>query len=528
MLQEEEMKTENKRNQKTLDNVVKNRVAVVFMLLVGIFVRLIYLGGVPGGMNQDEAFAAYEAYSMLHYGHDSFGYQNPVYFVSWGSGMNVLNSYLMMPFIAIFGLHDWVVRIPQAMVACLSLVAFYKLLKLMFSKQIAKIGLFLLVISPWHIMLARWGLESNLAPGFLLFGFYFFVKGIHNNKYFILSAITYGLSLYCYATVWEMLPFVLLAQVLYLAWKKELRINGYTIGFVVIMAIMALPLLLFLLINVGVMEEIRTPLLSIPKLVVMRSGEISLSHIKENFYNLYQILLTQNDGLNWNATEEFGLYYRFSIPFALLGLGHLIMGIKEKKKISYEVFVLMQLAGAVLAGCLIYVNINRINFIHLWVIVLIALGIYNVCQHFGDIVNYAVKVAYGISFLAFVSFYFTTYAENIADTFQDGLGEVIEYAMDNSEDIYVNSGVSYSKVLYYSQYPVDEYMETVEYVNYPSAYLSVSSFGKFHFYTDYVDTQKSGAYILHVNDISDEVAAMYPVFYAGDYGCVMVHKDSLD
>lgn len=513
---------EHKIERNKLDNITKNRLLLIGILAVGILVRFLSLGGVPAGLNQDEAFAAYEAYSMLHYGQDSFGYRNPVYFVSWGSGMNVLNSYLMMPFIAIFGMHDWVVRLPQAIIACLSLVVFYKLLKHMFSEQIAGIGLFLLAISPWHIMLARWGLESNLAPGFLLFGFYFFVKGIQNHKYFLLSALMYGLSLYCYATVWEMLPFVLLAQVLYLAWKKELRINGYTIGFVGILAVMALPLILFLLVNVGVMEEIRTPFLSIPKLVVMRAGEISLSHIGENFYNLYQLLLGQSDGLIWNATEEFGLYYHFSIPFALVGIGHLIQGMRQKKKISYEVLVLIQLAGAVLAGCLIHVNINRINFIHLWVIVLIALGVYDVCKHFGKIADYAVKAAYGISFLAFVSFYFTSYAETIGDTFQEGLGEVVEYAMENSEDIYINSNVSYSKVLYYSRYPVEEYIETVEYANYPSAYLAVYAFGPFHFYTDYVDAEKSGAYILHVNDISDEIAATYPVYYAGDFGCVLV------
>ena len=508
--------------RKKRNNVTKNQLAVFCLLAVGILVRIFYLGGVPAGINQDEAYAAYEAYSMLHYGHDSYGYQNPVYFVAWGSGMNVLNSYLMMPFIAIFGMHDWVVRLPQVIVACISLGVFYKLLKMMFSEKIATIGLFLLVISPWHIMMARWGLESNLAPGFLLFGFYFFVKGIQNNKYYLLSAFMYGLSLYCYATVWEMLPFVLLAQVIYLAWKKELQINGYMIGFVAIMAVMALPLILFLLINVWVMEEIRTPLLSIPRLVEMRASEISLSHIGENFYNLYQILTKQNDNLIWNATEEFGLYYHFSLPFALIGMGHLIHGIREKKKISYEVFVLIQLAGAILAGCLIYVNINRINFIHLWVIVLIALGVYDVCHHFGKIAGCAVKAAYGISFLAFVIFYFTSYADTMADTFQDGLGETIEYAMKNSENIYITSGVSYSKVLYYSQYPVDEYMETVEYTNYPSAYLSAYSFGPFQFYTDCVDTETSGAYILHVDDISDKIAGYHKVFYAGDYGCVIV------
>ena len=150
--------------------------AVGVIVLIGCIVRITEFGSLPAGLNQDEAFAGYEAYSLLNYGTDSWGYTNPCYFVSWGSGMNVLESYLAMPFIALFGLSVETFRMPQLICACLSLPVFYLLLKEMFNKKIAIIGLFVLSVSPWHIMLSRWGLESNLAPAFLLFGLYFFVK----------------------------------------------------------------------------------------------------------------------------------------------------------------------------------------------------------------------------------------------------------------------------------------------------------------------------------------------------------------
>lgn len=97
----------------------------VAILAVGIFVRIWHFGTVPGGLNQDEAFAGYEAWSLLKYGVDSAGYRFPVYLTAWGSGMNALNSYLMMPFIAIFGLKVWVIRLPQLIVACLTIPAVY-------------------------------------------------------------------------------------------------------------------------------------------------------------------------------------------------------------------------------------------------------------------------------------------------------------------------------------------------------------------------------------------------------------------
>lgn len=216
------------------------------------------------------------------------------------------------------------------------------------------------------------------------------------------------------------------------------------------------------------------------------------------------------------------MYYKFSLPFAVIGLWHLIREAGKKKEFAYEVFVLIQLAGAILVGCLIDVNINRINAIHLWIVVLIALGVYDVGHYLGKKIGYAVKLVYGIAFVAFVSFYFTSYADNIAIQFQDGLGEVVEYAMENSEDIYVHSNISYAKVMYYSQFPVDNYMETVTYVNYPSMYLSVDSFGPFRFFIDYVDTGERGAYILPADSISREIAEEYSVYYAGNYGCVLV------
>lgn len=40
--------------------------------------------------------------------YDSSGYRFPVYLTAWGSGMNALNTYLMIPFMAVFGAEVWV------------------------------------------------------------------------------------------------------------------------------------------------------------------------------------------------------------------------------------------------------------------------------------------------------------------------------------------------------------------------------------------------------------------------------------
>ena len=165
------------------------------LILIGVLVRGWALGAVPGGLNQDEAFAGYEAWSLLTSGVDSWGYPYPCYLVAWGSGMNALESYLAMPFLALMGGTATALRMPQFLCACLSLPVCYDLLRRMASRRLALVGLGLLAISPWHIMLSRWGLESNLAPAFLLFGFYFLVRGLENQRFLLLSAAAYGISL---------------------------------------------------------------------------------------------------------------------------------------------------------------------------------------------------------------------------------------------------------------------------------------------------------------------------------------------
>lgn len=85
----------------------------------------------------------------------------------------------------------------------------------MFDRKLATWGLFLLAICPWHIMMSRWGLDANLAPGFLIFGLYFFVRGIEDKRFLPLSGLFYGLSLYCYAVIWPIVPLLLLLQISY-------------------------------------------------------------------------------------------------------------------------------------------------------------------------------------------------------------------------------------------------------------------------------------------------------------------------
>ena len=456
----------------------RQRLCFWAVLLLGTAVRLWRFGAVPEGINQDEAFAGYEAFCLLRDGMDTAGYRFPVYLTAWGSGMNALESYLMLPFVALFGLKTWVIRLPQLLTGLLSLPACYGTVRRMRGEKQALVTMLLLAICPWHVLLSRWGLESNLAPGFLLFGLYFFLRALEDSRFFWLSGLFYGLSLYAYATIWPFVPLMLGWMLLYCAIKQKLPIDRHLLGGGALLILLALPLLLFLAVNFGWIGEIRTPFLSVPKLLYMRSGELSLRHIPKNAKNLLSILWTQSDGLPWNSAGAFGLLYPMTGFFVLLGLWSFF---RRNQGFDPMALLLLQLLAALLLALTVSVNVNRVNILFPPLIVLAGEGIVWLCSRFRFRLLGLVMAAYLVFFGLFARFYFSDYSAGLRSSFAWGLGEAIAAAETYDSPIVFSGDVYYPDVLFYAETEPAVFRETVRYQNYPAAYLRAASFDRFFF-----------------------------------------------
>lgn len=437
-----------------------------------------------GGVNQDEAYAGYEAYSLLHYGVDSHGYVNPVYLVLWGSGMDALYSYLSIPFIAILGLNKISIRIVQAIFSIIMLVFIYKLQKKVCGEKCALWTMFLMAIVPWRIMMSRWGLDCNIAPTFLVIAWYYMVKVVDDNKYIILSFLFYGLSLYCYATLWILVPVMIFFQVIYLFSTKNLRLNLQFFIAVLILGILALPLCLFLLVQWGCIPEIKTNVISIPLLTGFRGDEVGFSDMIYNFKNLVQMIWLQNDYWPFNSDGKYGLYYLISNFFIVLGIGILvyqtISAIKNRKfdlKVLYIInFVTILFQASLIANT----NVNKIVSIHVIIIILIGMAIeWLIRQLQNKKFEYGLIVVYVCLFLCFTKYYYTDYGKQIAGYFQQNLEDALRWEnnRDSNKDLICVGDVNYAKVLYITKYPVQKFIETVDYTNYPDPWLSVAKFG---------------------------------------------------
>ncbi len=518
------------------ENFIKKR-QIIFAFLfctIGIFVRVFRFGQVPCGFNQDEAFAAYEALSILRDGVDSAGYRFPTYFVSWGSGMNVLESYLAIPFFCLFGVSEITFRLPQLICSCISLPVFYCVCKRLLGNKTALIGLGILAISPWHIMLSRWGLESNLAPAFLLFGFFFLLKGLDKNLYFLLSALCYGLSLYAYSITWLAVPFSLLA------FGSYIIISGYhlkfrwVLGAALILVVFALPHILFLMINRGWIPEVRTANLSIPKMTAMRSSEIALSNLwsGDSWKNYFSILLFQTDGLTHNAISGFGMFYGISSLFFIIGFAQILNDVKngiKQRNLCSEGWVLLGFIACSIVSLIISgANINKTNCLHFFTLLIIVKGIETVICHCNTkSIRMAIVCGYSVFFLLFSLFYFGEYNNIISEDFRLGVGDAVGFVKQEShENVAVDPSIFHSQILFYDQTPQKVFEETVVYEDTNATYRTATRFGNYTFGFEESDGKEFDAYIVCAENVDMFASSDFTYNYFNEYVVVVPRLDN--
>ena len=463
----------------------REKACFVLILLLAVLARITLLDQVPGDINPDEAMSGYNALTLLRNGTDNFGYPYPVYLTSWGSGQNVLQSWLQIPFLLLFGVSNVTARLPMVICSLLSLACLFALARRFLETRFALFLFFFASVTPWHLMVSRWALEANLAPFFLLFGLFFLLKGTENPRWLPLSGLLYGLSLYTYATIWMLVPFILLAQILYLARLKKLSWSRWSVSALLILGLLAAPLILFMLINRGLMEEIRLPFLSIPRLVNFRSGELSFRDMWPKFRHLVKTVCVGDTRL-WNTIPEFGLYYYPSLPFVLIGgiagIRNIIRSWKEKQ-LCLDLFFLVTALGGVALGCVLVVNVNQDNIIHLPVIYFAARGLWTAAKKI-RLKRAAAWIAavYLLLFGAFEGYYFGTYRRLIENDFGKGSQAALRFVKENLKDaetVYLDWRISYARAYFYLEEDVGVLTETVAFSNYPNPYLSVSSFDRY-------------------------------------------------
>jgi len=191
------------------------------IFLIGVLIRILWLGEIPSGFFRDEAALGYNAYSIWETGRDEFGQSFPLVFRSYEVFFLPLYVYLSAPVVGIFGLTEVTTRFISSLSGILALTLVYFIAKEVFDRKIAVISLILLTISPWHVFYSRGAFEGNLGLTFFAAGFLFFILFLKTKRagFTYLSSLSFIASIYSYQSERVIVPLFVIVCLL-LTFKK--------------------------------------------------------------------------------------------------------------------------------------------------------------------------------------------------------------------------------------------------------------------------------------------------------------------
>lgn len=152
------------------------------LFTLGAFLLRIWgAGALPAILNRDEAALGYNAFLLMETGMDEWSRPWPLGLESFGDYKLLGYPALLIPFLRIFGLHDWVVRFPSVL-AGTALVPLLYFLSLRFGlkRDSALIAAFLASISPVFVWYSRLAFEANVALS-LTVGALLLLLGLQNR-----------------------------------------------------------------------------------------------------------------------------------------------------------------------------------------------------------------------------------------------------------------------------------------------------------------------------------------------------------
>lgn len=430
------------------------RFLLALAVLAAVFVRVYKFGLVPGGFNQDGAMAAVDAKALGEYGTDRFGMRLPVHLTAWGYGqMSVLLSYLMVPFIKIFGLSPYTARLPLLLVSLTGLACLYGFAGDVFGKCAALIVLWFAAINPWHVLQSRWALDCNLYSHFFMMGVFLLNRafmGKKNRLHLLASMVAFGLCMYCYGISIYTMPLFLLVSCIYLLAAKRLSVGEALLSMTVYLLV-AWPFIAVMAINFFRRDTIETPLFTLPYFPdSVRSNDILFfsshifSQLVQNADSLLRVTVFQGKDLPWNDVQYFGTMYLFSMPFAAVGFCGLFG--EFRKKAGTALLVIFLGTGIWCGLTTNNVNVNRLNIIYYPIMILAGVGIYEVIRWISlPNLKYGITAAYGVMFFLFVREYFTSYAREMEIQFRKSFGEAVSSLKESDADkIYITMGAGRS------------------------------------------------------------------------------------
>jgi hypothetical protein len=516
------------------------RISFVLVMVIAAVLRLYNLGQVPLGLQQDEASIGYDAYCLATYGIDRNGFPWPVYPITWGcGGGSPLLIYLNALSISLFGTGVFKLRLIPAILGIATVALFYLVLKLGFKDhefkyELSLLGAGFLAICPWHVILSRWSLDSNIMPFSMMLPLYLILLAADKKStgLYCLSAAFWGLSMYSYGAATIVVPVFLVLMCGYLIRTGDLKVSQLLLSGLSFMVVFA-PLLVFYGVNYLGFDEILTPVFSVNRFTSARTGEafiaLDSSFSAKALHNLRMLLKAVSVGDSGFTLAHYypgyGTLFTFTFPITLIGFVISIRSLFGKRDIANAAFVFMTIASVIL-GVLILPDIQRFVTLFIPCIYFMVRGgafLVERCK----VLLVAFACLCIIGGISFARDYFTDYNRWATSIFMPGYGDAVKRAYEIAGDdrqicsTYEGLSAPFMSALYFNDYDPGLFYTTVVYKDDTAEFRIARSFGNFVFELPedmLSDENAQTVYILASSEVEKvEQTGLYTVEDFGGY-----------
>lgn len=441
----------------------------IFLALIIFFflaTRLYKVADIPASVYWDEASIGYNAFSIAADLKDEWGEFLPLHFRAFGEFKLPVYIYSVVPFVKIFGLSAFSVRLP-AVIYSLGVIflTFLLIRKITKNESLGIIAAFALTLSPWFFIFSRTGYEAIAGLFFFLLGTYFLLS-VERGGNFFFGVLAFILSFYSYNSFRIIIPIFLPILTLHTFSKKNLLIIGLS-AFIFIISL--IPVYRLYKFDFG----------------GTRFNQVKVENTNEAVKNYIanfspQFLFLKGDNNPRSQIPGHGQLYYLDIPFIVLGIIYII----GKKKFKYYLPLII-LALAPIPAALTKESPHALRAI-LSVpsyAMLTSFGIYLLVERTKKHLKYVLAVILA-AYLFFFGLYFADFIKSYNNETKDAWQYQYKKIFTSQRSGVVTSEYAqpYIFSLFYQKVPPSEFRNTVKY-NPPDkwGFSLVSSFNGFEF-----------------------------------------------
>lgn len=480
---------------------MKKVLPIILIFLVALFLRTYNLANQPPGLTWDEAALGYDAYSILKTGKDQHGVFMPIIFKSFGDYKPGGYVYLTVPAVALLGLNETAVRLPSAIFGALAIFGIYLLTNLLFANKkildtkhfvldIGHISALILTFMPWHLHFSRGGWEVNAFVTMVLFGTYFFILSLKNERVTPLwAALLFTLSIFTYQAGKLLTPLIIFtglivywqhakARLVQIIKNEKLLLPIYfiLIGIVLVYFYTSIAgsagnrikrLSIFTYRPLPSQELIKTDNDNLASVNLFHSQiDLTLRLISSRYlYHFSPELLFFENSVPREALPKMGMLHLFDAIWIFFGLIFIIRTKEKQSKIILLVLLFISPIGASLT--LSEFSVVRALFLTVPLAILISLGIFHLAKNHRYIfitllILYLHNIALGLDL------YFRHSDKFLAPGFNYGYKQAIRWIIDNPAkkvivtDVY---GQPYIYYLFYTKYDPAKFQKENKFVS---------------------------------------------------------------